>query len=181
MSEDVPAVTASVAAPLRGQKRWAYLARQPMIRLATSNEDGTIYLSSLWYVVDDEKIYLPIDAAGRHAANVRAGRALSALVDSGDEYATVAGVRILGSAVPIENDPERVAHLEQLVYDKYFYTGHPFAEPYFLFGKVAGRTYFELRPEKMIGWDTRETTTPQVTEVHELPDFLKDRRISTTD
>lgn len=179
MSDDVPAVTASVAAPLRGAKRWAYLTRQETIRLATTNEDGSIYLSSLWYMVSDERIYLPIDAAGRHAANLRAGRPLAALVDSGNEYGTVAGVRISGTAKPIEDDPDRVAELEQMIFDKYFYTGHPWAEAYFLFGKTANRTYFEVDHDKLIGWDSRETTQPQVTEVHELPDSLEDRIISS--
>jgi len=78
-------VNASMAAPLRGKKRWAYLERQKTIRLATTNEDGSIYLSSLWYVVRDETIYLPVDAAGRHGVNFEAQRNFSALVDSGDE------------------------------------------------------------------------------------------------
>jgi hypothetical protein len=178
MAEAVQAVTASVAAPLRGEKRWAYLARQQSVRLATTNEDGSIYLSTLWFVIDDQKIYIVIDAAGRHSENLRAARPMSALVDDGNEFATVAGVRIIGSASPVEGDPERIKHLDGLLRDKYFYTGHPFEEAATLFGKFAGRTYFEVAPDKMIGWDTRETTTPQVTEVHDLPDFLADRRIS---
>ena len=62
-------VTASMAAPLRGKKRWAYLEREKTIRLATTEKDGSIYLSSLWYVIKEETIYLPIDAGGRHAVN----------------------------------------------------------------------------------------------------------------
>ena len=89
--------TASTFMPLRGDKRWAYLSRQKSIRLATSNEDGSIYMSPLYYVVHDKRILLPVDAAGRHSVNTEAGRALSALVDSGDEYATVHGVRIHGT------------------------------------------------------------------------------------
>jgi nitroimidazol reductase NimA-like FMN-containing flavoprotein (pyridoxamine 5'-phosphate oxidase superfamily) len=174
MTEAVAAVTASVAAPLRGKKRWSYLSRERTLRLATLNEDGSIYLSSLWFVVVDETIYLPIDAAGRHADNMRSGRAMSALVDSGDEYTTVAGVRIIGTAEPVD-DADLVESLEQVVGEKYFHEGHPLKEAYFLFGKTAGRTYFKVSTDKMAGWDTRETTTAQVTEVHELPDFVKDR------
>lgn len=176
--EGVQGVTASVAAPLRGEKRWAYLARQLSVRLATANEDGSIYLSTLWFVIEDQKIYLVIDAAGRHSDNLRAGRAMAALVDDGNEFATVAGVRIVGSASAVDGDPEHFERLEDLLRDKYWFKGHPFEEAAMLFGKFAGRTYFEVVPDKMIGWDSRETTTPQVTEVHDLPDFLTDRRIS---
>ncbi|MFN8160981.1 MAG: pyridoxamine 5'-phosphate oxidase family protein [Solirubrobacterales bacterium] len=172
----VTEITASMLMPLRGKKRWAYLERSRTIRFATANEDGSIYLSPLWFVVDDEHIYIPVDAASRHGENFEAGRPLSALVDSGDEYATVHGVRILGK-MELVTDEALVERLQEKVFEKYFYTGHPFADAYLGFGKAAGRRYYELVPEKMIGWDMRETTMPQVPEAHSLPDFVGDRRL----
>jgi len=169
-------VTASMAAPLRGKKRWAYLERQRTIRLATTNEDGSIYLSSLWYVVRDEVIYLPVDAAGPHARNMDAGRTLAGLVDTGDEYATVAGVRIFGTATRVD-DQALYGALQDMVFEKYFYVGHPYAEPYFQFGRAAGRQYYALQPSKMIGWDSRETAPPNVVELRELPEHVNDRRL----
>jgi nitroimidazol reductase NimA-like FMN-containing flavoprotein (pyridoxamine 5'-phosphate oxidase superfamily) len=170
----VTKVTASMTAPLRGAKRWAYLARAKTIRFASTNEDGSIYLSPLWLVVEDEHIYIPIDAASRHGANFESGRALSALVDSGDEYATVAGVRVLGRMTAID-DPDLVERLQGMLFEKYFHVGHPYAEAYFEFGEFAGRRFFELVPDKMIGWDSRETTMPQVPEARLLPEAVGDR------
>ena len=169
-------VTASMAAPLRGRKRWAYLAREKTIRLATTEKDSSIYLSSIWYVIKDEVIYLPIDAGGKHAINFDEKRTFAALVDTGDEYATVAGVRILGTATKV-TDTTLFDTLQDLVFEKYFYEGHPYAEPYFQFGKAAARQYYALSPTKMIGWDCRETATPQAVESRELPEFVGDRRI----
>ena len=174
MGASLNSVTASVVAPLRGKKRWAYLDRARTIRVATTNDDGSIYLSPLWLVVHDEVIYLPIDAGGRHAVNLEAGRPMSSLVDAGDEFATVAGVRIIGSAHPVE-DPELFERLQSLVFEKYFHVGHPYATAYFEFGEWAGRRYWAVDPEKMIGWDSRETTMPQVPESRVLPDFVADR------
>lgn len=168
------AVTASTWQPLRGDKRWAYLARARTIRVATANEDGTIYLSPLWLVVHDKKLYIPIDAASRHAANFAAGRALSALVDQGEEYATVSGVRITGTMQEV-TDPALVETLAQLVFDKYFHIGHPYAEQYLEFGEVVGRSYYELVPDKMIGWDMREISTLAMPESRTLPDHVMDR------
>jgi nitroimidazol reductase NimA-like FMN-containing flavoprotein (pyridoxamine 5'-phosphate oxidase superfamily) len=168
------AVTASTWQPLRGAKRWAYLARAKTIRVATANEDGTIYLSPLWLVVHDQKLYIPIDAASRHAANFTAGRALSALVDQGEEYATVSGVRISGTMREV-TDPALVETLAQLVFDKYFHVGHPYAEQYLEFGQVAGRSYYELVPDKMIGWDMREINVLPMPEARTLPDHVRDR------
>ena len=174
MAASLNGVTASVVAPLRGAKRWAFLARASTIRVATTEADGSIYLSPLWLVVHERTIYLPIDAGGRHAVNLDAGRPMSALIDAGDEFATVAGVRILGSAAPID-DPDLYAHLQDLVFEKYFHVGHPYAAAYLEFGEWAGRRYYAVSTEKMIGWDSRETTMPQVPETRELPGFLTDR------
>jgi len=169
--------TASTMMPLRGEKRWAYLTRAKTIRLASTNDDGSIYLSPLWYVIDDKRIYLPLDAGSKHGANGEAGRPVSGLVDSGDEYATVAGVRLSGT-LALESDPGHVKQLQQLVFDKYFYTGHPYAEQYFEFGEFAGRRYYQLVTEKMIGWDMREGTTPAMPESRILPSFVTDRLLA---
>ncbi|GAB3004327.1 pyridoxamine 5'-phosphate oxidase family protein [Amycolatopsis acidiphila] len=170
----VKPITASKLQPLRGDKRWAYLTRARTIRVATLNEDSTIYLSPLWFVVHEQKIYLPIDAASRHGANFQAGRALSALVDSGEEYATVSGVRISGTMRKV-TDSALLATLGRLVFDKYFYVGHPYAEQYAEFGEVAGRSYYELVPDKMIGWDMREINTIAMPETRSLPGHVGDR------
>jgi len=166
--------SASLTNPLRGAKRWAYLTRQKTIRVASTNEDGSLYLSPLWYVVDAEKIYLPLDAGSRHGVNGDAQRPVAGLVDAGDEFTTVNGVRILGSLRPID-DRNELERLQGLVFEKYFYVGHPYAEQYFEFGAFAGRKYYELVPDKMIGWDSRETTMPAVPEARVLPDFVQGR------
>jgi nitroimidazol reductase NimA-like FMN-containing flavoprotein (pyridoxamine 5'-phosphate oxidase superfamily) len=170
------AVTASTWQPLRGDKRWAYLARARTIRVATANEDGSIYLSPLWLVVHDRKLYIPIDAASRHAANFTAGRPLSALVDQGEEYATVSGVRVMGRMEEV-TDHALVETLAELVVDKYFHVGHPYLGQYLEFGAVAGRRYYELVPDKMIGWDMRELTVLPMPESRTLPAHVGDRLV----
>jgi Pyridoxamine 5'-phosphate oxidase len=162
---------------MRGAKRWAYIARQRTLRLATINEDGTIYLSPLWFVVKEQRMFLPLDAGSRHANNAQAGRALSAVIDSGDEYATVHGISMKGTLQQIEGAGV-IEEITALVFDKYFYDGHPYAESYFQFGRAAGRRVFELLPTKFNGWDMRETSLPTVPESRVLPNFVKDRIIS---
>lgn len=170
----VTQITASMLQPLRGDKRWAYLARARTMRVATLNEDSSIYLSPLWFVVHEKAIYIPIDAASRHGANFQAGRSLSALVDSGDEYATVSGVRVTGSMREVTDDA-LVETLQQAVFDKYFHVGHPYADNYFEFGEAAGRRYYELVPDKMVGWDMREINTLATPEARSLPAHVTDR------
>jgi nitroimidazol reductase NimA-like FMN-containing flavoprotein (pyridoxamine 5'-phosphate oxidase superfamily) len=159
---------------MRGAKRWAYIERQRTIRIATVNDDGSIYLSPIWYVVQNQTIYLPFDAGSKHASNVKARGHLTGVIDSGDEFATVHGVTIKGTLRPVE-DSAIVEKIMGLIFNKYFYDGHPYAESYFQFGKAAGRGITELVAQKFGGWDMRETSLPQVPEARVLPSFLKDR------
>jgi hypothetical protein len=170
------AVTASITNPLRGDKAWAYLERQKTIRVASTNEDGGLYLTPLWYVVDEQRLFVSIDAGGRHGVNATAGRSVAGLVDAGDEFVTVSGIRFLGSLSLVE-DTSLYEHLQKLVFEKYFHVGHPYAEQYFEFGVFAGRRYYQFVTEKMIGWDSRETTMPALPEARVLPGFVTDRYI----
>lgn len=168
--------TPKTTVPLFGEKRWAYLARQRTIRVASTEVDGSIYLSPLWYVVDDKRIYLPIDAAGRHGVNGQSGRPLAALVDAGDEFATVSGVRILGRMVPVE-DEAQIERIQSLLFDKYFGSGHPYAEAYFEMGEARARKFFELVAYKIVGWDAREIALSPAPESRVLPESVGDRLI----
>jgi hypothetical protein len=161
---------------IKGAKRWGYISRQKTIRLATTDEDGGIYLSPLWFVVHEQRIFLPLDAGSRHARNSEAGRALAAVIDSGDEYATVHGIRFTGTLKPVE-DPAFIATAMEMIFEKYFYDGHPYAESYFQFGAAAGRRIVQLVTKKAVGWDMRETSLPTVPEARVLPDFVTDRLI----
>lgn len=162
---------------MTGPKLWAFLNRQKTIRLATANTNGGIYLSPLWFVTIGERIYLPLDAGSRHATNSLAGRALSAVVDAGDEYATVHGVRIKGKLQAVEKGA-LFDEVMDLVFEKYFYEGHPYAESYFLFGRASARQVLELVADKITGWDMREGALPSLPESRTLPAFVKDRRLA---
>ena len=98
------------------------------------------------------------------------------MIDSGDEYATVHGIHFTGTLKPVE-DPAFIDTAMGLIFEKYFYDGHPYAESYFQFGGAAGRRIVELVTKKAVGWDMRETSLPTVPEARVLPDFVTDRRL----
>lgn len=156
-----------------GPKLWAFIKRQKIIRVATSNATDGIYLSPLWYATIGERIFLPLDAGSKHSDNSLAGRPLAAVIDAGEEYATVHGIRIKGRLQ--KADAKLVDPVMQEIFEKYFYDGHPYAESYFLFGHAAGRTIYELLVDKITGWDMREGSLPTMPESRTLPAFAKDR------
>lgn len=161
----------SSAAPLRGAKRWHFLNRCETIRVATVAGDEPIYVTALWYVVHDRKIYLPLDQANRHVKNLDGGGRLSAVVDDGHSIADVRGVNIEGTAVAV-TDPEFIEELEELVLQKYFYAGDPYLEEYVNFGQYNYRAYYEIVPDRMWGWDLREASLLATPERRLLPEFM---------
>jgi hypothetical protein len=161
----------STAAPLRGRKRWNFLERCETIRVATQCGDEAIYLSALWYVIHEERIFIPLDQASKHKTNMERGGRLSAVVDEGHAIADVRGVHIEGSAVLVE-DRQFHEELEELVLNKYFYEGDPFLEEYVNFGEYNDRQFYEIVPERMYGFDLREATLFAGPEKRVFPDFM---------
>lgn len=161
----------SSAAPLRGAKRWHFIQRAHDIRVATVGAEGPIYVTALWFVVNDRKLYLPLDQANRHVKNLESDGRLSAVIDEGHSLADVRGVNIEGTAVPVD-DPAFAAELEELVLEKYFYPGDPYIEEYVNFGEYNHRKFYEIVPDRMWGWDLREATVLASSERRVLPDFF---------
>jgi nitroimidazol reductase NimA-like FMN-containing flavoprotein (pyridoxamine 5'-phosphate oxidase superfamily) len=164
-------VNLSTGAPLRGAKRWAFLERAETIRVATVVGDDPIHVSPLWFVTKDQKIYLPFDQASRHMRAIENGGRLSAVVDKGDEFASVHGVAIEGGAQRVD-DEDLAEELSNLVLEKYFHIGHPYLEEYINMGEYYGRLWYELTVDKMIGWDMREATALPTLEKRRLPQHV---------
>jgi hypothetical protein len=161
----------SLAAPLRGNKRWRFLERAETIHVATQFGDDPIYLAALWFTVHEETIYLPLDQASKHMANIERGGRLTAVVDEGHGLADVRGVHMEGHARRVE-DREFAEVLEESVLQKYFYEGHPYLEEYVNFGQYNDRTFYEVVPDRMWGFDLREIANMATSEKRVLPDHV---------
>lgn len=137
-------------------EKWAYLARNHEMALATVDAEGVIYPSPMWYAVRDRRIYIPVDQASKHVANVENGSPMSGTVFSGgDEITTPRGVIIQGRA-EVVNDPElRKAVVEQLI-DHVFGVGHPHKAAWREYREFYNNMTMEFIPEKMISWDMRK-------------------------
>jgi hypothetical protein len=156
-------------------KQWAFLERAKSIRVASLNEDGSIELSPMWFVVDGRRLIVVCDD-GLHESNFDAGRVFSAVVDEGDEFQSLHGVSIRGQIESV-TDGRLLDRIPDLLFEKYFYVGHPHSESYEEYGDWAGRRYFEIIPSAMIGWDARERTQLQGRERRRFPLELSDRLV----
>ena len=57
------------------------LALRLIATLGTTNDDGTIHLTPLWYLYEAGRLYLPTGSGSRKARNVRARPAVTVLVN----------------------------------------------------------------------------------------------------
>jgi nitroimidazol reductase NimA-like FMN-containing flavoprotein (pyridoxamine 5'-phosphate oxidase superfamily) len=125
-----------------------YLASQRTLRLATVDDDGVPHVVPLWFVWHAGAIWLNSLARSRRHRHLRDGRPVGLVVDDGDRYEELRGVRITGvpEVVP-DDDPVRTAAMEM------------FGMKYF--GKTAlpnQRSYESVRivPDDLASWDFRK-------------------------
>jgi Pyridoxamine 5'-phosphate oxidase len=159
-------------------KQWAFLERAKTIRVASLNDDGSIELSAMWFVVDGRRLIVVCDG-GLHESNFDAGRVFSAVVDEGEEFQSLHGLSIRGQIESV-TDLQLLSKLPHLLFEKYFYVGHPHSQSYYEYGEWAGRRYFEIIPSAMIGWDARERTQLQGRERRRFPLVLSDRLVPSS-
>lgn len=75
--------------------RDAFLAERRIAMLATADEDGSIYLTAVWYLWEDGAFLVPTDGTSRKAQNVAARSRASIVVDA--RGAALAGVAAAGA------------------------------------------------------------------------------------
>ena len=59
----------------------AFLALRLIATLGTTNRDGSIHLTPIWYLYDDGRLYLPTGSRSRKARNIVARPKVTVLVD----------------------------------------------------------------------------------------------------
>jgi general stress protein 26 len=84
-----------------------YLSHPRSMTLATHNEDGTIHLTAMFYVIIDGDLWFWSYGTSKKIRNLYQNPSLSILVESGEDYSELQGVSIVGDA-EIHEDPEVV-------------------------------------------------------------------------
>lgn len=181
----MPTTQADIA-PLEGVALWGFLDKARTMRLATQNGDEPIEVSSVWFVVRGEAAYFVIDPtvgepgrsltpASRHLAALEANGRLSVLVDEGEELTNFRGVQIAGRARKVVKAALEDELLD-LALEKYFYVGHPHVEHYVSRGMLEVRQWFEIIPERTMGWDRRLLPQPPIMERRIIPTFMRKKK-----
>ncbi|MED5804011.1 hypothetical protein VX037_23595 [Gordonia sp. Z-3] len=175
-------ITLGELAPLEGVKRWAFAEKARRIRIASAIPGGAIHVSSAWFVVVGDAVYVPLDPTvgdpgqtttpdHRHIEIIDAGGAVSALIDEGDEVSNFRAVQLEGSAEAV-HDVDLIDELSDVIAEKYFYVGHPDLEYYFSAGNLAARRWYRIVADRVDGWDMRELPQAPVQDLLSFPDHV---------
>jgi PPOX class probable F420-dependent enzyme len=90
----------------------AFLADNMKVQVASIGRDGTPHLTTLFYVVLDGKICFWTYGTSQKVKNLERDARVSALVETGTEYAELAGVSVQGTAEIVRDAPgiSRIGH-----------------------------------------------------------------------
>jgi len=81
-----------------------YLDRQRTLRLATVDERGVPHVVPLWFVWHDGAVWLNSLTRSRRHRHLRSGRPVGMVVDDGDRYGELRGVRMSGRPETVPDD-----------------------------------------------------------------------------
>jgi nitroimidazol reductase NimA-like FMN-containing flavoprotein (pyridoxamine 5'-phosphate oxidase superfamily) len=126
----------------------SYLGEQRTLRLATVDDHGTPHVVPLWFVWHDGAIWLNSLRRTRRHRHLLTGRRVGLVVDDGEAYGELRGVRMTGTpaAVP-DDDAVRVAAYRR------------FGTKYFGREELPSQQSYEtirITPDDVASWDFRK-------------------------
>jgi hypothetical protein len=131
----------------------AYLASQQVLNVATIGPSGHPHLVAMWYAIVDGRVCFWTFAKSQKVVNLRRDPKMTGLVESGDTYAELRGVELVGSGRLID-DYEQVLAIGTAVGLKY--TGpaavSEAALP-FLEAQARKRIGVAFEVERIVSWD----------------------------
>jgi PPOX class probable F420-dependent enzyme len=136
----------------RNALRTEVLQRRVIATLATQNADGTIHLTPVWFLYENEQFYVGTNSASRKARNIQSRPNVTIMVDVREPGAE-RGVAAAGTA-NIQGG-KRVAEVVRLIQRRYLSEAalaDPEVGPAFA---SLDNIVLEIVPEKWTVWDMR--------------------------
>ena len=131
-----------------------FLSGRHTMNVASFNHDGTIHLVAMWYaVVDGDPVFWTFGKSQK-IRNLQRDPRTTLLVETGEEYAELMGVEIVGQAEVITAHDDIMA-IGEAVYVRYFGEINDEIRP---LRPRHGRKRFGVRisVDKIVSWDHRK-------------------------
>lgn len=131
-----------------------FLSGRHTMNVASFNHDGTIHLVAMWYaVVDGDPVFWTF-AKSQKIRNLQRDPRTTVLVETGDEYAELMGVEMVGQAEVI-TDHDAIMAIGEAVYVRYFGEINDEVRP-FVQATGAKRFGVRIKVDKIVSWDHRK-------------------------
>ena len=141
----------------------AYLASQRTITLTTLRPDGSPVAHPLWFVKLGESVYFDTRANSLKHKNILDHPRVCAVVESGESYFELRGVRIEGACQPV-SDADEILRAQSALEEKDLALGSGMAEMPDWFSKSRSerrsrgdRVMLRISIERVYSWDFSKT------------------------
>ncbi len=139
---------------MTGAEVEAFLTGRHTMNVASFNHDGTIHLVAMWYaVLDGDPVYWTF-AKSQKIRNLERDPRTTMLVESGDEYAELMGVELVGRA-EVVTDRDAINEIGEAVYVRYFGEIDDDVRP-FVHATGAKRFGVRVNVDRVVSWDHRK-------------------------
>ena len=132
----------------------AFLSGRHTMNVASFNHDATIHLVAMWYAVLDGDPVFWTFGKSQKILNLQRDPHITLLVETGDEYAELQGVELVGQAEVITTHDEIMA-IGEAVYVRYFGEINDDIRP-FVHATGAKRLGVRVRVDQIVSWDHRK-------------------------
>ena len=128
-----------------------FLSGRHTMNVASFNHDGTIHLVAMWYAVLDGDPVFWTYGRSQKIKNLERDPRITVLVESGEEYAELRGVELVGRAEVLREKADVLA-IGEAVYERYFGPVTDETRPYV---ELTGAKRFGVRieVERVVSWD----------------------------
>lgn len=131
-----------------------FLSGRHTMNVASYNHDGTIHLVAMWYaVVDGDPVFWTF-AKSQKIRNLQRDPRVTLLVESGEEYAELMGVELVGRA-EVVTDHGAIMAIGEAVYVRYFGAVDDDIRP-LVHATGAKRFGVRVQVDKVVSWDHRK-------------------------
>jgi general stress protein 26 len=127
-------------------------ASLPSAAVATTSADGSPHVVPLWFVWQEDAIFVSTRQDGRTWANVARDPRVAITIDLGRAWVEVAGVEILGLAEPLSAESAAMRKPISAWHEKYrpLLAGEGFAR---FAEEVRGLGFLRVMPDAVRAWD----------------------------
>ena len=132
----------------------AFLAGRHTMNVASYNHDGTIHLVAMWYAVLDGDPVFWTFGKSQKILNLQRDPRITLLVETGEEYAELMGVELVGRAEVI-TDHDAIMAIGEAVYVRYFGEINDEIRP-FVHATGAKRFGVRIDVDRVVSWDHRK-------------------------